>query len=861
MSAAQLLLRRLLEQAGGAAESGFLLVLEGEGLEELPEQIMTPRGGYGVHRVSTEIGLRHLLWKAKGAPLIAVLPQELAGRIQQAPDLLRRSRNRRVHALSVNDVLEVVLGVRVVGAEAPHIQQLALEHVDKLGLAMARRTLPTVVDQKLLVELLVDASVGDEVRTRTSAELLALWALDPPSWSENVCRLVQDALPTLHGDEGRLLAWALGAPEERFRDLVTCGAVLTVEAAELPKPAWGPLWAAAAQPPIEMDRRILRRAASALARDALGVLGDRGSQLLAAADRQARETLTPSVLTTSRVLPLAFHGRCHELAEQAARGEAVSADDIAWLSQHQAAAMAKADLAALEPLARLSRYLDRPLPAPANIGDHARSYQRDGAFADLAVLHLRSALAASARHHDPTNTVLTAVRERRDQDNRRFAEALSRGYEGALHWKGVTPLHRVWKRELAPVWAAEPDSRLYLVVLDGCSYPVFLGLVYALSQDAGFTMGIRPNEDGRAAGIPALAPLPTITSHARGALFLGELPQDLLVAETVFRHEAERKTDKARFKQNAGMGDRSRVLFLKGDLADGGQALLQALESEDPAVVGAVFNAVDDQIGSSNTGAAVRLAPEDIAGFKPSLRAALNSGRRVLLTADHGHSPYVDKSLRVGAGSAPRYLTLKSGAEPPDGFIEIDLAGLGGPPARRAFAWRSGAYLGGPQVGFHGGCSLEEMVVPLAWIAKDGLAADEPGWWYGGGVAPRPPEPARPAAPPLLTPLPSTPPRPKKKAQPDLFQPADLADALPVSEAVLGKLSADEKTVLVLLKRNGAARASELAEQLRKNPGRLKGLMVTLRRKLHAGGSVLFRDEALPDGETLYRYQPPEGKA
>ena len=62
--------------------------------------------------------------------------------------------------------------------------------------------------------------------------------------------------------------------------------------------------------------------------------------------------------------------------------------------------------------------------------------------------------------------------------------------------------------------------------------------------------------------------------------------------------------------------------------------------------------------------------------------------------------------------------------------------------------------------------------------------------------------------------------------------------------------------MLVLLKENGSARASELADRLRKNPGRLNGLMRTLRRALHAEGLVLFADEVLPSGETLYRYQP-----
>jgi len=858
VSAAQLLLRRLLDQAGGATETGYLLVIDGEGLENLPDQMPTPKGAYGVHRITTELGLRHLLWKAKGAPLIAVMPEDVARRIQKAPDLLRRARNQRVHALSVNDVLEVVLGVRVVGADTPYMQQLALENVDRLGVALSHRTLPTVVDRKLLTELLVDVSVGEQVRTRSPAQLLAAWVAEPPRWSPNISQLVRDAMPTLHGDEGRLLSWALAEPEVRLRELVVHGAVLTVEAPEVPKQAWGSLWKAATEPPIEMDRRILRRTVSRLAEETLSALGDGAATLLSGADRIGRECLTPTQLQTSRVLPLAFSDRCHSLAQQAAAGRPISAADIAWLAGHRAARMHRADLAVLEAMARISRYLDQPFSPKTELLDQVRDYQRGGAFADLAMLQLRRALASSVHYHAEANKVIAACRERRDRENRHFAEGLAGGYEAALHREGLTPLHRLWKRTVAPVWQSEPNARLFLIVLDGCSYPVFLELLHALSQDNTFPLGMKPDIDGRVAGLPALSPLPTVTSHARGAIFLGELPNDPLVAETVFRDQDEAKTDKARFNQNAALGTRSRRLFLKADLADGGQGLLAALEDESLSVVGTVFNAVDDQIGSSNTGATVRLTPEDITAFKPALRVALKAGRRVLVTADHGHSPYIDKSLRAGNGKAPRYLPLGKHEAVPEGFIEIDLAGLGGPPERRAFAWRAGAYLGGPQVGFHGGCGLEEVVVPLAWIEQGGLHADEPTWWYGRGTLAEASVELRPVAPPIVTPLPSDEIQPKPKAQLSLFNPADKAGSLPLPPALLERLSVDEKSILVLLRENGSARSSELAERLKKNAGRLNGLMRGLRRTLHAEGHVLFTDEVLPSGETMYRYQAKE---
>jgi hypothetical protein len=150
------------------------------------------------------------------------------------------------------------------------------------------------------------------------------------------------------------------------------------------------------------------------------------------------------------------------------------------------------------------------------------------------------------------------------------------------------------------------------------------------------------------------------------------------------------------------------------------------------------------------------------------------------------------------------------------------------------------------------------MVVPLAWIERDGLPADEPAWWFGrGALAEATPE-ARPVEPPIRTPLPSDKLLPKTKPQLSLFNPADRAGSLPLPAALVERLSLDEKGVLVLLRDNGSARASELAERLKKNPGRLNGLMVTLRRTLHVEGYVLFTDERLPSGETMYRYQGKE---
>jgi hypothetical protein len=70
---------------------------------------------------------------------------------------------------------------------------------------MSHRTLPTVVDRRLLTELLVDVSVGEQVRTKSPAQLLASWVQEPPRWSQNISQLVRDAdAPRRRGTSARV---------------------------------------------------------------------------------------------------------------------------------------------------------------------------------------------------------------------------------------------------------------------------------------------------------------------------------------------------------------------------------------------------------------------------------------------------------------------------------------------------------------------------------------------------------------------------------------------------------------------------------------------------------------------------------
>lgn len=858
----RVLLKRLIELAGGPAEHGYVLALMRDTLGEVPATFQTDVATYTVVRPTSEIGLRHTLWRAKGAPILAIVEEALAKRLPA--DLVYAARGARVHAVETSELLSLALKTQVQAGDDEGLQQLALEHVNRLTEMLGSRTLPTVVDQALLDELLADIVLGHEARKLSAAELLVQWVAAARAWKPAELALLRRHLPKLFALEGRVLAWVLGDPK-RIEELLVRGTLLLLDEHELPKNVWGELFDVERAGEIVMTRETFRRTVRGLVRSALDRLGLEAHRFLERADSIARRTLTPSVHRKSQDLPLGLKNRCEAVASQAEDGQVISHEEIQEMRAHRFASAQERELQVLEDLARLTRYLGTKPYAELGVADRVRHYQRQGAYADLAAGALRAALASNVTYRKAAEAVLARYRERRNAENMSFAELLRSNYSASLHSEGCTPLHKLWRE--APVRAADGSYNVYLVVLDGCSYPVFLRLLGELASDTK-PIGLRADAAGEAHGTPALAPVPTITSHARSAIFLGEIPKDPFLSETVWRDQKEAASDPARFKQNSALGARKRRLFLKGQLADHGEALIEALRDTSVEAVAAVFNAVDDHIGSSNTGAHDEVHVGKIRALLPSLHAALDTKRRVVVTADHGHTPFWGKDpkeFRVGDGSAARYRILAANETPPPGFIELAGNDLAAPVGRKAFAWKLGVYQGQPQVGFHGGCSLEEMVVPLAELTYGGVAADEPAWWYGG-AAPRKTETAAPApgAPNRadqagVHPTADKAPAPKP-VQGKLFDREELArtglDRIGLPAAVRAALDPSEQAALACVFLNKSARVSDVARMLGRPPARVVGLLSRLLQKLHEHGFPCLGRETLEDGENLYRYVP-----
>ncbi len=110
---ARAVLLRFIEMAGGSNERGYVLALMNDGLRDPPATLESRACIYSVVQPRTELGLRHLLWKAQGAPLLALLDDALARRVPA--DLVRGAQRECIHAIEPAELLHLVLRVPVVG--------------------------------------------------------------------------------------------------------------------------------------------------------------------------------------------------------------------------------------------------------------------------------------------------------------------------------------------------------------------------------------------------------------------------------------------------------------------------------------------------------------------------------------------------------------------------------------------------------------------------------------------------------------------------------------------------------------------------------------------------------------------------
>lgn len=523
---------------------------------------------------------------------------------------------------------------------------------------------------------------------------------------------------------------------------------------------------------------------------------------------------------------------------------------------HRWAGRAQARVNQVEMAVRLVRWFATATEASQqrdieSFEDLAVGYARDGGFVDWA----RQALFFG----DPIQTLATAygrlcdlVTERREVQSKLFAQRLAdwTGAGGAT--RSTILIEDVLGSVVAPLARA---AHVLLVVVDGMSYAVFRELV----EDILAHGWVELTKDGDTSPRPVVAALPSITEVCRRSLLAGRL--------TSGTGEDERQA----FAANPDLlqlckGGGPPVLFQKADLADPGGASLamevrKEIASPKRRVVAAIVNAVDDHLLKGEQ-VAIPWTLSHVPLLNQLLGAAMDAGRVVVLTSDHGHVLDHDTVYRP-SDLGERYRS--DNASIYEDEVRISGPRVVLPPGGTLVApWSEKVRYGGKRNGYHGGASPQECVVPLAILGCQTAVPQgyqptvpyRPLWWSdeqtSGAIAPALQllGPAAPASRTVYSPqgqgeLPFVAPESQGTWIDHLLRSPILRARLQQAGRVAPTPEKVRSFLQALDERGGTMLRSALAQRLGEPELRMPGILAAMRRILNIEGyAVLSVDDA-----------------
>ncbi len=736
-----------------------------------------------VARVTGEVTLRAVIL-ANPDSLVAILP--MAARLPR--DILESAYQRRSIRVRAEDIISTALNR---DCDPIVDDELSLAVFDMAAQLLALDTpAPSnvkvhVAEVRALV-LRIQLGADLELAGRTASSWLAAWIAADGRLPKQP-KLLSDALKATFGQDGAAMAWAV---EHGL------GALLTVAA--LGGTAKGRERIPKSPTPPDVDTAALRALVESAVRTAFGGDATQVKTYLQPAEALANRVrwqlsdvaAHPLLLT---VLDVALHDAFREIDQN----RPPSDTELSTLLTHLRAADRTGPIGLVRATARMRRGLNALQP-PASTAPWSTWFERAESVArfDLALRQLRgAALEASGVFAQIANGVIFNALEARDVWNAGFAATLARDWPaatGANDARGPIALHHVGAALLRPLLDA--GQKVYLVVLDGCDLATALDMVDTLAidnnigtvrlQGSADTLGEAIRQRG-SVGV-GVSLVPTITSHARRALMGGVVPgaATFNVAEDAQQNASN---DKLALDQHASLGAFSKMLFLKGDLQNQASALLAVLGDPGPTRLAvAVWNGVDDWLSSHGTTPHGPWKFSELApGALPSLQLAISRGWTVLVTADHGHTPFVTADRKIGTAN----IGARFDKVPHDATVAFEHGPLPQPPIHALH--RVGAFFGQQHAGYHGGASFEEVVVPLFALGNyDAMSAPAlPDWWFG--VA----QQVIAAAPPISAPVPA--PAPASSAPP-------APRAAPAVELAGSTSMPSWRTVVVAARERGA---------------------------------------------------------
>lgn len=521
--------------------------------------------------------------------------------------------------------------------------------------------------------------------------------------------------------------------------------------------------------------------------------------------------------------------------------------------------------------ARLVSWLRDPISAVAGTGAAkgdtppslvvaAAAYLNDGAWVDAARRRVGEGDDSPEPFRNALQHIAAAAHERRATGNRSFGTALANwttnGSSTDLTDTGLHVVESILNDVVAPLAKHQP---VLLVVLDGCGLPAFLELADQFRQ-----LGLTELGKGADRQI-GLAALPTVTEVSRTSLLCGTLRVGTAADES---KEFPKHPKLAKFDGPAP------VLFHhRPDLVSGvGQGLppqvLAALSASGPRVVGAVVNTIDDELSRGDFTPEYRI--ENLGPLPALLRAAVDAGRLVIVTADHGHVLGVGldgkgKTDIKGEGGE-RWRVADQSPSDDEVLLRGERVLHGGDAGVRA-PWHDDLRYSAKKGGYHGGATPDECLVPLSVFAPIGvelpngwttLSTAPPAWWdlhvESVPSTTPPPAPKKPAkkAPPanqdslFVVEQPAAEVEPAASTAAAVPASAPWIDEVLVSETYAVQLGAITRgkptedrvrtTLSALHSRGGVASFAVLTQATGMPPARIPGFVTSLERLLNVDG-------------------------
>ncbi len=412
------------------------------------------------------------------------------------------------------------------------------------------------------------------------------------------------------------------------------------------------------------------------------------------------------------------------------------------LQRHEFAKVRKDQLRTAELAVRTCQWLQTDEVEPANAGAEIRDYIDSGGYLDWA----RSRLWAGDEHEALSRVykqLTNKVSERRERLNQRFSSHLPAIARGDELGDGVLPVERAVDELVAPLAKQQP---VLVLVLDGMSQAVYRELTDDLLRHS----WVELQREGVVGPGCLLAALPTITRLSRYSLLAGSLGEGASGDEkkAFASHPALKTLSSTKFPP---------LLFHKADLQQVGSGALadqvrEAIAGHKHRIVGAVINAVDDQL-SSGAQLSVNWSVESIGLLRQILEAARDSGRLVIFTSDHGHVLDHDMQFTKVSSDAERFkpATEKVGS----GEVIVEGKRVLLSDHKVILPWSEKIRYTPKKMGYHGGGALQEVVIPFGVYRNAGetnpvdgwreVPRQEPQWWSiepsGDGLAESVPEP------------------------------------------------------------------------------------------------------------------------